>query len=163
MLRIITVLFGISTRTGLHALMLRNTSGSSSCLKHSVSAPVSLRPPPPEHRSLLWLVSSHPSSPFISAELAARHKLCKCRTWWCSVMSQSHYFKVRLLTRRFRWQKKTTDNLILTIILLIFIFFLIWILSLLLHDSELIISEVRGFTVQFLKPTEEMWLGFRPI
>ena len=30
---------------------------------------------------------------FRHARLATRHKLCKCVTWWCSMMSQSHVIK----------------------------------------------------------------------
>ena len=75
-------------------------------LKHSVSAPVCLRNPPPlppsEYLSLLWLVSSYMPDPaaltttkaallnhFLRCGLAAVHKWYKCN----SVMSQSHRIK----------------------------------------------------------------------
>ena len=72
------------------------------CLKYSVLASVSLRPP----SLMLWLVSSCLPEPapltvspvssvdvfstFLSNKLAARHNICKYVAWWQSSMVRSH-------------------------------------------------------------------------
>ena len=74
--------FWDTTQIRLDASMLKNPSAFSHCpliaqLTHARSSTTS------NHRAAMLNQS-------LRARLAARHKLCKCLTWWCSVMSQSH-------------------------------------------------------------------------
>ena len=67
--------------------------------------------------SLLRLASSHTPDPapltatesalnqILCAKLAAQHKLCKCVTWWHSLMSQKHGVKGGATDEAFRKQR----------------------------------------------------------
>ena len=43
-------------------------------------------------------------NPVLRASLATMHKLCKCVTWWCIVMSQSHKLKGKTTDEVFEGQ-----------------------------------------------------------
>ena len=94
------ILFWVTSRIGLHELMFR---------KHivflklfSAAALYSLSSQAPSivigQLTHAWAITAYHNrvdvqNQFICAKLAARHKLCKCITSWCSVMSQSHRIK----------------------------------------------------------------------
>ena len=115
------ILFWVTTKTGLHTLMLNRLISflkfshlSLLCLKRSVLAPVSLMPPPPLNTqpaligqlTHAWASSASNRAAvlnqFLRVKQATKQKLCTCVTWWCSVMSQSHRVKGGTTDEAFR-------------------------------------------------------------
>ena len=125
------VVFWDATRIGLHSFLFKKhisflqTGAAALCSPSVWNAPVSLRPRLQNTQSPLigWLTHAWTNTANINraavlnqvlrAKLTSRYELCKCVTWWCSVMSQSHRIKggttdEAFMESFFLWEKQAS-------------------------------------------------------